>query len=128
MEYVLAAISGIWIADGLSLLVAPKQVIARVREVVELSPRILKWEAFASLLGLILLLGTQDLSYHLLWLLIGASMVLKGLFLAWGPEPLRDRVLTWCLHRDDIDYRFWGLGLCMLAILLLHALEWFTPR
>ncbi|MEE8492474.1 MAG: hypothetical protein V3S25_00395 [Nitrospirales bacterium] len=128
MEYVLAAISGIWIADGLSLLVAPKQVIARVREVVELSPRILKWEAFASLLGLILLLGTKDLSYHLLWLIIGASMVLKGLFLAWGPEPLRDRVLTWCLQRDDIDYRFWGLGLCMLAILLLHALEWFTPR
>ncbi len=128
MEYVLAAISGIWIADGLSLLVAPKQVIARVREVVELSPRILKWEAFASLLGLILLLGTQDLSYHLLWLIIGASMVLKGLFLAWGPEPLRDRVLTWCLQRDDIDYRFWGLGLCTIAILLLHALEWFTPR
>ena len=128
MEYVLAAISGIWIADGLSLLVAPKQVIARVREVVELSPRILKWEAFASLLGLILLLGTKDLSYHLLWLIIGASMVLKGLFLAWGPEPLRDRVLTWCLQRDDIDYRFWGLGLCTLAILLLHALGWLTPR
>ncbi len=128
MKYVLAAISGIWIADGLSLLVAPKQVIARVREVVELSPRILRWEAFASLLGIILLLGTQDLSYHLLWVLIGASMVLKGLFLAWGREPLRDRVLTWCLQRDDIDYRFWGLGLCTLAILLLHALGWLTPR
>ncbi len=128
MKYVLAAISGIWIADGLSLLVAPKQVIARVREVVELSPRILRWEAFASLLGIILLLGTQDLSYHLLWVIIGASMVLKGLFLALGPEPWRDRVLTWCLERDDIDYRFWGLGLCTLAILLLDTLEWFPPR
>ncbi len=128
MKYVLAAIAGIWVADGLSLLVAPKQVIARVREVVELSPRILKWEAFASLLGIILLLGTRDLSYHLLWVIIGASMVLKGLFLGLGPEPWRDRVLTWCLQRDDIDYRFWGLGLCALAVLLLHALEWLTPR
>jgi len=26
--------------------------------------------------------------------------------------------------REDIDYRFCGLGLCTLAILLLYALGW----
>jgi hypothetical protein len=27
-----------------------------------------------------------------------------------------------------VDYRFWGLGLCTLAVLLLHALGWIGNR
>jgi len=41
-----------------------------------------------------------------------------------GPTELRARLLEWCLSREDVDYRFWGLGLCALALLLLHALGW----
>lgn len=32
--------------------------------------------------------------------------------------------LNWCVGREDIDYRFRGLGLCTLAVLLLYALGW----
>ena len=49
---------------------------------------------------------------------------LKGVFLAMGPEAWRSRLVEWCLNRDDVDYRFVGIGLCTLAALLLHALGW----
>ncbi len=128
MKYVLAAIAGIWMADGLSLLVAPRHVITRMREVLAFSPSILKWEGIATCLGIVLVLGTHELQYQSLWVTAGAVMVLKGLFLALGPEPWRNRVLEWCLHREEVDYRFWGLGLCLLALLLLHALGWIPAK
>ena len=43
MTYVLAAIAGIWMADGVALLVAPRHVIVRVREVLALAPSLLRW-------------------------------------------------------------------------------------
>jgi uncharacterized protein YjeT (DUF2065 family) len=124
MTYVLAAIAGIWMADGLALLVAPSHVIARVREVLSLSPRMLRWEGVAASLGILLVIGAQELHYQLLWTIAGLSMLVKGLFLAVGPHQWRHQVLEWCLQREEVDYRFWGLGLCMLAVLLLHALGW----
>lgn len=124
MNYVLAAIAGVWMADGLALLVAPQRVIARVREVLTLAPTILQWEGVAALLGMILLFGTEGLRYQPLWVMAGAAMVMKGVFLAVGPERWRRPILEWCLRREDMDYRFWGLGLCALALLLLHALGW----
>lgn len=124
MKYVLAAIAGIWMADGLALLVAPRHVIARVKEVLVLAPSLLRWEGVAAGLGVLLLLGTQDLHYQPLWMAAGVAMVFKGLFLAAGPEGIRKDVLDWCLQREDVDYRFCGLGLCTLALLLLHALGW----
>jgi uncharacterized protein YjeT (DUF2065 family) len=128
MNYLLAAIAGIWMADGLALLVAPRLVIARVKEVLALAPSLLRWEGAAAGLGLLLLLGTQDLHYQPLWIAAGAAMVLKGLFLAVGPANIRQDVLDWCLQREDVDYRFCGLGLCTLALLLLHALGWLGGR
>ena len=124
MSYALAAIAGIWMADGMALLVAPRHVIARVQEALALAPSLIRWEAAAAGLGVVLLLGTEEIRYQPLWIVTGAAMILKGLFLAVGPEPLKKIVVDWCLQREDVDYRFWGLGLCALAILLLHALGW----
>lgn len=120
----MAAIAGIWMADGLSLLVAPRQVMARVREMLVLSPGLLRWEGVAAFLGILLLLGGGGLHYQPLWMVAGTAMIVKGLFLALGPGRIRKDVLEWCLQREDVDYRFWGLGLCTLALLLLHALGW----
>lgn len=124
MKYVLAAIAGIWMADGLALLVAPRHVIARVREALALSPALLRWEGLAVGLGILLLWGTGGLRYQPLWMVTGLAMVVKGVFLAVGPERFRTLVLEWCLRREDVDYRFWGLALCTLALLLLHAVGW----
>ncbi|MBM4122988.1 MAG: DUF2065 family protein [Nitrospira sp.] len=124
MKYVLAAIAGIWMADGLALLVAPRYVMDRVREVLALSSAVLRWEGVAVGLGFVLLLGAGGLPYHFLWTATGCAMVLKGLFLAVGPERWKKGVLDWCLQREDVDYRFWGLGLCTWALLLLKALGW----
>jgi hypothetical protein len=124
MKYMLAGIAGIWMADGLALLVAPRHVIARVREVVELSPAILRWEVVAATLGILLMVGAHGLHYQPLWTIAGSAMLIKGAFLAIGPDQWRHKIVDWCLGRDDVDYRFWGLGLCLLAILLLHALGW----
>lgn len=124
MQYVLAAIAGIWMADGLSLLVAPRQVVMRMREVLDVSPALFRWEGLSVLLGLLLLAGGEGLRYQPLWVLSGVLMVLKGTLFTVGPERWRHRVLDWFLHREDVDYRFVGLGLCALALLLLHALGW----
>lgn len=124
MKYVLAAIAGVWMADGLALLLAPRHVIARVRDFLAGSPAVLRWEGVAVGLGVILLLGTRELSYQPLWTITGAVMVLKGVFLTMGPEPLRQGVVEWCLRRDEVDYRLVGMGLCTLSVLLLHALGW----
>ena len=51
-------------------------------------------------------------------------MMIKSLFLLTSPPSWRRLTLEWCLTREEVDYRFWGLGLCTLAILLLHALGW----
>jgi hypothetical protein len=111
-------------ADGLALLVAPEQVIARVRQTLSVAPSLLRWEAVAATLGVLLLVGAQGLRYQPLWALAGLGMIVKGLFLGWGPSRWRDPLVGWCLHREPVDYRFWGLGLCTLAVLLLHALGW----
>lgn len=124
MNYLLAAIAGVWMADGVALLLAPRHVITRLREVLALSPAVLRLEGVAACLGILLLLGTEGLHYQPLWMVTGAAMVMKGVFLAVGPEQWKQWVVGWCLGREDVDYRFWGLGLCTLALLLLRALGW----
>ena len=52
----------------------------------------------------------------------GGAIIIKGCFLTWGPAAWRTPLLDWCFAREAIDYRFFGLWLCMLAVLLLHAL------
>ena len=127
MKYVLAAVAGIWMADGLSLLVAPKIVIGQLRELLARSPWILNWQTLVAGLGLLLVIGSQGLQFQPLWAIVGSVMIVKGGFLALAPDPVKRQVLDWCLHREEIDYRFWGLGLCTLAMLLLHALGWLRP-
>ena len=123
-KYALAAIAGIWLADGLSLLIAPRFVVERVRETLRGNPSLWIWQLVSVVAGIVLLVGTLDFRYQPLWTITSASMMTKGLFLAWGSPAWRSIVIEWCLHREDVDYRFFGLGLCTLAVLLLHALGW----
>ncbi|MCZ6800382.1 MAG: hypothetical protein O7F12_07845 [Nitrospirae bacterium] len=122
MTYLLLAIAGMWLADGLALLAIPERMVALLKTSLDLSPSVLKWSGLAALLGIFLALGSEGLPYHPLWMFIGVGMVGKGLFLIWASEALRKPVLTWCLNREPVDYRFWGLGLCTLSLLLLDAL------
>lgn len=123
-DYALAIIAGIWLADGLLLLVAPRLIITHLRRTLTESPTILKWEWLAVVGGAILLIAGEDLVYQPLWIIMAGAMIGKGLFLSMGPSKWRTRVLDWCLSREELDYRFWGLGLCTLATLLFHALGW----
>ena len=50
------------------------------------------------------------MQFQPLWAIVGSVMIVKGGFLALAPDPVKRQVLDWCLHREDIDYRFWGLG------------------
>ena len=111
-------------ADGVVLLVTPERMIATLRQSLIVSPGFLKWGGLASLLGVFLLVGTTGMPYQPLWMFVGLSMVAKGIFLYAGPDLWRLRIVKWCLERELIDYRIWGLGLCALSILLLDALGW----
>lgn len=123
-HYVLAAIAGIWLADGLSLLIAPRFVIERVREALQMNPSLRFWQLLSAAAGIALLLGTREFPYQPLWTLTATVMMIKGVFLAWGFPAWRSLVIEWCVQREDVDYRFVGIGLCTLAVLLLHALGW----
>ncbi len=121
-RYILAAIAGIWMADGLALLIAPLLVMRRLQDSLTENPQMLRWEAISIGLGLMLLIWSAPLPYQPLWWMTGSAMVIKGGFLTWGPAVWRTPVLSWCFAREAVDYRFVGLWLCMLAVLLLHAL------
>ena len=123
-DYALAALAGIWLADGIVFLVAPRYIITQVRELLQQSPTILRWELLAIIGGLFLFFAAQDLPYPWLWMVTAGGMIAKGTLLSIGPPSWRRPVIKWCVGREDIDYRFWGLGLCALAVLLLHALGW----
>ncbi|MCW5797779.1 MAG: hypothetical protein KIT40_04715 [Nitrospira sp.] len=121
-RYILAAIAGMWMADGLALLSAPLLVIRRLQESLDQSPQLLRWQAIGIGLGIILLLWSTPLPYQPLWWATGGAMVMKSGFLMWGPAAWRTPLLSWCFTREAVDYRFFGLWLCTLAVLLLHAL------
>jgi hypothetical protein len=123
-EYALACLAGVWLADGVALLTAPRVVMNRVREIVLNKPELFRWQSLAVVAGLALLILGFDLPHALLWIMAGIGMMVKGLLLWLGPATLREQVLEWCVTRDNVDYRIWGLGLCILAVLLLHALGW----
>ena len=111
-------------ADGVALIFTPERVIATVRNSLVSSPGFLRWGGLAAILGLFLLAGTRGIPYQPLWIIVGLSMVAKGVFLYAGSDVWRLRIVKWCLEREPVDYRIWGLGLCTLSILLLDALNW----
>lgn len=124
MSYLLMAIAGLWMADGLALLVAPLWVVGQVRQALSTSPSLLKWSGLTLVGGMILLLQASDLSYQVLWMVTGFAMVAKGGFFLLSNDDMRQSVLQWGLSREAVDYRFWGLGLCTLSLLLIHASGW----
>ncbi len=123
-DYVLLFLAGVWLADGVSLLLAPRAVMNRVREVASTNPLIFRWQILSVVAGLALLILGFNLTYQPLWSVTALGMIGKGFFLWLAPQSIREKALDWCSARDDVDFRFWGLGLCALAVLLLHALGW----
>jgi hypothetical protein len=95
-----------------------------LRQSLIVAPGFLKWGGLAGLLGLVLIVLTHDVAYQPLWVVVGLSMVVKGVFLYAGSDLWRLRIVKWCLERETVDYRLWGLGLCTLSILLLDAMNW----
>ena len=107
-DYALAALAGVWLANGMALLVAPRFIIAQVRELLQQSPAILRWELLGIIVGIFLYSAAQELPYQSLWMVTAGGMIAKGAFLSIGPHSWRGRVIDWCVGREDVDYRIWG--------------------
>lgn len=122
--FLLFFIAGLWMADGVALIFSPERVIGTLRQSLVTSPSFLRWGGLAALLGVFLLVGTRGIAYQPLWVIVGLSMIAKGVFLYAGSDLWRLRIVKWCLEREPMDYRIWGLGLCTLSVLLLDALNW----
>ncbi len=122
--FLLFFVAGLWMADGMALICSPERVVATVRQSLGASPGFLRWGGLAAVLGVLLLVGTRGIAYQPLWMVVGVSMVVKGIFLYAGSDPLRLSIVQWCLAREPVDYRIWGLGLCTLSVLLLDARNW----
>lgn len=128
-EYGLALLAVLWLADGMALLLAPRFVVEQLREALAIRMPLWPWQCFAVVAGILLLWKGSDLPYHALWICAGAGMIGQAAILTVAPATWRDRIVTWLLQREEIDYRFAGLALCLLAVLLLHAIGWVgAPR
>lgn len=123
-EYILALLAGIWAADGILLLMAPRKMMALVRDLTTDNPDVFRWQIVTVAAGFALVVLGWNLPFQPLWILIALAMIVKGLFLMFAASDIRNHLVAWCLTREDIDYRFIGIGLCTLAVLLLHALGW----
>lgn len=123
-SFVLGALVFIWLTDGFALLIAPRFIVEQVREMIAKDPSMFKWGIFSTLAGTALGIFSFDLFLHPLWVGVGIVMIIKGCGLWLAPERIRGPVVAWCLSREDVDYRFAGLALCGLAVLLLRALGW----
>lgn len=123
-EYALAFLAGVWLADGVSLLIAPRALLNRLKEITSTSPGIFRWQILTITAGIVLFIFGFDLPYQLLWIVTSLGMIVKGLFLWLSSSAYRRMAIEWMVARDDVDARFMGLGLCTLAMLLLHALGW----
>lgn len=128
MSYLLFAIAGLWMADGVALLIAPLRMMDILKESLATAPTLTNWSALSALFGAILVYQSGHLDYSLLWLIVGLAMVVKGLFFYLASAEQRQNILKWCLTREAIDYRFWGLGLCTLSLLLLDAVGILGPK
>lgn len=117
----------VWLFDGLALLVAPRQVISVLRDVITQYGGVRRGWAVTSALGIALLWLPASFSFQPLWLAVACAMLAKGLFIGLAPARWRDPLVAWSLSREAIDYRFWGLGLCTLALLLWQGLRTMTP-
>ncbi len=56
------------------------------------------------------------------WMVMTGGIHAYRAFLSIGTHSWRRPVTDWCVGLENIDYRFWKLGLCMLAVPLLYAL------
>ena len=63
-DYALAAIAGIWLADGCSLLLAPRFMVERLREVIRQQPAIWTWQWLSVVAGAVLLIAALPLIYQ----------------------------------------------------------------
>jgi hypothetical protein len=67
---ILFFIAGLWMADGVALLIAPERLIATLRQSLIAAPGFLKWGGVAALLGIFLLFGTRGVPYQPLWMVL----------------------------------------------------------
>ncbi len=64
--YALASLDGIWLADGIAILFAPRYSITQVPELLQQSPAILRWVLGAIIRGVFLFFASQELPYQCL--------------------------------------------------------------
>ena len=72
-DYALAALAGIRLADDMALLLAPRYIITQVRELLQQSSAILRWELLAIIGGVFLLFAAQALPYQWLWMVAAGA-------------------------------------------------------
>ncbi len=123
-DLLLPVIGGLWMFDGLCLLAFPLLLVRNARDLLARSPRLVYWEIVSVGFGIVVIATTWDSSAHLLWSGVGSAMIVKGLFFVAGPPRWRQAAIEWCLSREAVDYRFVGLGLVTLALLLFRTLGW----
>ena len=95
----MAALAGVWLADGIALLVAPHYIITPVHNLLQQSPAILRWELVAIIGGVFLFFSAQELPYQWLWMMTAGGMNAKGAFLSIETHSWRGPVIVWCIGR-----------------------------
>ncbi|MGD8541016.1 MAG: hypothetical protein PVI27_00070 [Desulfobacteraceae bacterium] len=115
MKWVLMAISLLWIASGVCLILytaACRKVLANLLE--NMSPQILGALAFG--VGALLLLSAGASQNFWFVVLLAVLAAAKGLLFFLNPRGLFAKIRQWYLHQaDDQTYRMAGIILLVLG-------------
>ena len=115
-----------WGVAGLTVAVVPALGLVWTQQIL-LDPWPRFWFAQAVLLiGLLLMVGTTDLTAFWLWAVCGALAAIKGCLLLGAPVSWRERVLRWLGTWPSWLYRVGGtidlvLAVGLAADLILHG-------
>jgi hypothetical protein len=107
-----------WGIMGLLLTVAPTVWVGFMKNVLD-DP----WQRFwmtqgMLLVGLVLIIGTPDLQWYVLWLVMGGAMVIKACIILGSSEALRKRFLAMSMALPIWVYRCSGILTLVIVVLL----------
>lgn len=120
MEIFLWIISIFWLIAGCAFLIIPIPAKDLIKKMTKL-PKLLLG-IIPSIVGILFLLASPTSSWSWFIAILGMLALLKGIFVLISPVGLIKNTLGWWFNQPSSLYRFWGIIMLILAILVISSI------
>ena len=115
MKLFLLAISIFWITIGLTAVISPSKLKKFYRPITKLAKKLF---ILPLLIGTGFLWSAPASTFDLLIKVLGVIALTKGIFLLLCPVNVLTPLFNWWLSRPDAFYRFFGIFIILLGIVV----------